>query len=61
MNIQRFACSECENVLTDTEKFYYQGRCEACEQEFHDAIKAWRAGKDDPKFDAAFGSPRTIN
>ncbi len=52
------ACNECGKPLTDDEKEFLEGRCEICERSWHEALKDWRNGGDNPDFDKAFSSPK---
>ena len=55
-------CFECGTVLTDEERHFYDGRCESCEGDWHDRVKAWRVGGADHKLDEMFGEPApTLN
>ena len=55
-------CFDCGKLLTDEESYYYDGHCEKCERDWHDRIKRWRKGGDDPKLDAMFSAPpRTVH
>jgi len=59
-------CDDCGAIMTDEEIHYYavrgHGRCETCEGEWHDRIKAWRLGGDDPEFDQLFaGEQPTVH
>ena len=51
-------CSDCGFELTPEEVHYYIHRCETCERIEHERLQLWKAGADDPKYDAMYGSDR---
>ncbi|GJE43967.1 hypothetical protein [Methylobacterium soli] len=53
----RIACAECGNVLTETERHYYERRCEQCERDWCDRIEAWRHGSEDAELDGFYDGP----
>ena len=48
-------CTDCTAVLTAEERYWYAGRCEACEIAWHERIEAWRHGGDDAELTQLYG------
>lgn len=49
------ACTDCGAPLTAEERYWYAGRCEACEIAWCARVELWRRGGDDPELSELFG------
>lgn len=60
MTIKALICSGCGDPLSDNERHYYIHRCETCEREHWERVKAWHEGGEDNELDEIFGAPRVM-
>jgi hypothetical protein len=51
-------CEDCGSVLTDTERHYYERRCEQCESAWSERMTAWQKGAEDDEMDALYSVPK---
>lgn len=47
-------CNQCGIDLSEIEARMYVYRCEACEREWHERVKAWQRGGKDEELDKYF-------
>ena len=50
-------CKDCQAALTKEEIYFYEYRCEECEQAHVRRLDAFLAGADDPELEEMFGIP----
>lgn len=57
------ACTDCGVALSAEEARYYLYRCECCEGEHHERIRAWQNGAHDPQLDRLYNNqpPRVLH
>ena len=60
MTQTQYICTDCGNILTNEERYYYETRCDSCEWAWSDRMTKWMQGGEDEELDKLYDAPKPV-